>query len=65
LLDNGRTTSTTVEVDLRTGIVTQVGDAYAQGQTLQQQMALEAMALREQVADVDLAQDALLRALAG
>ncbi|WP_233349903.1 Ig-like domain-containing protein [Litorimonas cladophorae] len=65
LLDNGRTTSTTVEVDLRTGIVTQVGNAYAQGQTLQQQMTLEAMALREQVAEVDVAQDALLRALAG
>ncbi len=65
LLDNGRTTSTTVEVDLRTGTVTQVGEAYAQGQTLQQQMALETIALREQLAEADTAQDALLRALAG
>jgi hypothetical protein len=65
ILDNGRTTSTTVEVDLRTGTVTQVGEAYAQGQTLEQQMALETRAMREQVAEVDVAQDALLRALAG
>lgn len=65
LLDNGRTSTITVEIDLRTGAVTQVGDAYVQGQTLQQQMALEAQDLREQMAEADTAQEALLRALAG
>ena len=65
LLDNGSTTSAAIEVDLSTGAVTQVGEAYAQGQTLQQQMALESLAFREQLAEADKAQDALLHALAG
>ena len=65
LLENGRTTSATVEVDLRTGAVTQAGEAYSQAQTLQEQMALEALTLREQRAEVDTSQDALLKALAG
>jgi len=65
LLDNGRTGTMTVEIDLRKGTVTQIGDAYAQGQTLQEQLALEAEDLRAQMAESDSAQDALLKALAG
>jgi len=64
-LDNGRSATITVEVDLRTGAVTQIGDAYAQAQTLQEQLAMEAQDMREQLATADTAQDALLRALAG
>ena len=65
LLDNGQSTSTTVEIDLGTGTVTQVSDAYTQAQTLQEQMALEAQDMREQMAEADTSQDALLKALAG
>ena len=65
LLDNGRTATTVVEVDLRTGMITQVGEAYAQAQTLGQQMALEARALEAEQAKQHAGTDALLRALAG
>jgi len=65
LLDNGRTATISVEIDLRTGTVTQLGETYAQGQTLQEQLALEAQELELQSAEADTAQDALLRALAG
>ena len=65
MLDNGRTATSVVEVDLRTGAVTQVGDAYAQGQTLAQQMALEVRALEAEQAESYAGTDALLRALAG
>ena len=65
LLDNGRTATISVEIDLRTGTVIQLGDAYAQGQTLQEQLALEAQDLEAQMAEADSTQDALLRALSG
>ena len=63
LLDNGRVGSISVDIDLHSGAVVQTGEAYAQGQTLQQQMALEVLALEEQLAEADAAQDALLTAL--
>ena len=63
LLDNGRVSSITVDIDLQTGTVTQVGDAFAQGQTLQQQLALEALDLEERLADANRAQNALIDAL--
>jgi hypothetical protein len=65
LLDNGRTATTVVEVDLRTGMITQVGESYAQAQTLGQQMALEARALEAEQVEQHAGTDALLRALAG
>ena len=63
LLDNGRVGSISVDIDLHNGAVVQTGEAYAQGQTLQQQMALEVLAMEEQLAEADAAQDALLKAL--
>ena len=65
LLDNGRTATISVEIDLATGAVTQIGDAYAQGQTLQEQMVLEAQDLETKMAEAATAQDALIRALNG
>jgi len=65
LLDNGRTGTMVVEIGLRDGKVEQIGDAYTQGQTLQQQLALESQALREQEAEANRPQDALLKSLAG
>ena len=63
LLDNGRVGSIAVDIDLHNGAVTQTDEAYAQGQTLQQQLALETLDLEERLAEADRAQDALLHAL--
>ena len=63
LLDNGRVSTMTVDIDLLNGIVTQSGEAYAQGQTLQQQLALETLDSEERLAEADKAQDDLLKAL--
>ena len=63
LLDNGRVGSIAVDIDLHNGVVTQTDEAYAQGQTLQQQLALETLDLEERLAEADRAQDALLHAL--
>jgi len=41
LLDNGRTASMSVEIDLATGSVTEIGQAFSQAQTLSEQLALE------------------------
>jgi len=49
LLDNGRTATISVEIGLRTGTVTQTGEAYAQGQTLQEQLAFEAQDIERQM----------------
>ena len=63
LLDNGRVSTMIVDIDLLNGIVTQSGEAYAQGQTLQQQLALETLDWEERLAEADKAQDDLLKAL--
>ena len=63
LLDNGRVSTMIVDIDLLNGIVTQKGEAYAQGQTLQQQLALESLDREERLAEADKAQDDLLKAL--
>ena len=63
LLDNGRVGSIAVDIDLHNGAVTQTGDAYAQGQTLQQQLALETLDMKERTTEADRAQEALLQAL--
>ena len=63
LLDNGRVSTIIVDIDLLNGIVTQKGEAYAQGQTLQQQLALESLDREERLAEADKAQDDLLKAL--
>ena len=58
LLDNGRTATSNVEIDLRTGTVSQVGEAITQAQTLDEQLKLEARNIAEGDSD-------LLKALAG
>ena len=58
LLDNGRTATSNVEIDLRTGAVSQVGEAITQTQTLDEQLKLEARNIAEGDSD-------LLKALAG
>ena len=63
LLDNGRVGTISVDIDLHNGAVTQTGEAYAQGQTLQQQLALETLDIEERLAEADKAQDDLLKAL--
>ena len=58
LLDNGQTATSNVEIDLRTGAVSQVGEAITQAQTLDEQLKLEARNIAE-------GDSALLKALAG
>ena len=58
LLDNGRTATSNVEIDLRTGAVSQVGETITQAQTLDEQLKLEARNIAEGDSD-------LLKALAG
>ena len=45
LLDNGRTASMSVEIDLATGSVTEIGQAISQAQTLSEQLVLENLKL--------------------
>jgi len=58
LLDNGQTATPNVEIDLRTGAVSQVGEAITQAQTLDEQLKLEAR-------NIAAGDSALLKALAG
>ena len=44
ILDNGFTATTSVQVNLETGLMTKLGDSYVQTQTLSEQLALEAQA---------------------
>lgn len=52
ILANGRTAKTTVEVDLRTGTVVEVGKAFSQDQTLDEQLALEGQRLADGSAEL-------------
>ena len=56
LLDNGQTATMTVEIDLRTANVTEVGNAFSQSQTLGDQLKLEVKRLAD-------SGDALVKAL--
>jgi hypothetical protein len=47
LLDNGRSATTTVEIDLATGSVVEVGKAFSQSQTLGDQLKLEVRRLAD------------------
>jgi len=47
LLDNGQSATMTVEIDLRTAKVTEVGNGYAQSQTLGDQLKLEVKRLAD------------------
>ena len=58
LIENGRTASSNVEIDLRTGTVTQLDDTITQAQTLDEQLKLEARNMAEGDSE-------LLKALAG
>ena len=57
LLDNGRNAVTSVEIDLATGSVIEIGQAFSQSQTLSEQLVLETKRLSEGA-------DALLKTLA-
>ena len=52
LLDNGRAASVTVEIDLRSGAVTEVGKSFSQSQTLGDQLKLESVRLASGSADL-------------
>jgi len=52
LLDNGKTATVTVELDLSTGSVVEVGQAFSQTQTLSDQLKLESQRLAAGNADL-------------
>ena len=52
LLDDGRAASVTVEIDLRSGAVTEVGKSFSQSQTLGDQLKLESVRLASGSADL-------------
>jgi len=47
MLDNGRSATTTVEINLSTGAVVEVGKAFSQSQTLGDQLKLEVRRLAD------------------
>ncbi len=55
LLDNGMTATTSVQINLETGVMTRLGDSFVQSQTLSEQLALETQAFEKEGQDVLLA----------
>ena len=47
LLDNGRSATTTVEIDLNTGAIVEIGNSFSQSQTLGDQLKLEVKRLAD------------------